>query len=241
MTRALTWVYGAAFLLACSGCGQKDRAAAVNDTVPQGGKPSQTPSAIARPAAPGAQEQAHPRQEVLRFPDPGEPGWKNWIRYSKSEKDGEKEETYRIPGDSGSKYYEVYLYSGQGDESSDILNDKNKYVTGLGWYADLIGIRKTPQAITVFALYFPGGDAGAGEDLDSYEIGRIENGRARHYLCTVGRETIERATGRHFPTRKQLAKAAIEDAPKIVDLLTSAEPQLERDHCKQGVTAEAGG
>ena len=230
----------AACALACSAIGQGAAAIAVNaGSQSKGMHPSQARAAVARPASPAARKRARPPAQVLRYPDPGEPGWRNWVTYSKSEKNGEKEETYRIPGDAGSKYYEVYLYSGQGDESSDILNDKNNYVTGLGWYADLIGIRKTPQAITVFAFYFPGNDAGAGEDLGSYEIGRIVQGRAEHYLCTVEQETVERATRRHFGTHKQLVAAAMEDAPLIVDYLTSMEPQLERDHCTQGVVAEA--
>ncbi|MEN2791551.1 hypothetical protein ABC974_18090 [Sphingomonas oligophenolica] len=189
------------------------------------------PTTVVKQTPPTARGAPHPLEQVLRFPNPGEAGWKQWITYSKSEKGDEKEELYRIPGDSFSKYYEVHLYSGQGDESSDILDDTNNIVGDLGWYADLVGIRKTPQAITVFAYYFSNGDPENDEGLGGYQIGRIEHGRVKHFRCVITKETLELAVGRHFGTRRQLVAASEENATAVVDLLTSSEPQMKRDHC----------
>ena len=216
-------------LLFCSACEQRQSGVAAKDEKPLSS--SQGRAGIMGKGSPATGSTARPGDQILRFPDPGEAGWKKWVTYSESEKGDDKEEVYRIPGDSFSRYYEVVLYSGQGDESSDILDDKNKIIGDLGWYADLVAVRKSSKAITIFAFYFSGNGGEADDGLGSYQIGRIEDGRVKHYHCVVTQETLEHALGRHFGTRKQLVAASKEYAPAVVNLLTSEEPQLERDHC----------
>lgn len=73
----------------------------------------------------------------------------------------------------------------------------------------------------------------------SYQIGRIEYGRVKHYHCVVTQEAREHAAGRHFGTTKQLAAAREKYAQAVVNLLTSEQSQLGCEHCAQASDGRA--
>lgn len=172
--------------------------------------------------------------QVLRFPDPDDGPHKPWLRYSAvGDNINGGNTTYEIPGDSYSKYYEVISYSGDGSNDTSIYDDKGKSIAYIGYYADLVGIRKTNKTITVYAYFDTGNDDQSDyENLGSYQIGQVEGGHVRHYACYIDQTTFDRVAGRHFGSKAERQSAAVKLDPKVVDLLTSAEPALERDHCK---------
>jgi hypothetical protein len=216
-------------LLTCSACGTDDGVAPMNGTafsdegkVAGGVKGSSTKTT----GLPAAAEHEFAEQ-ALRFPDPGDGPWKKWLVYSESEEGEEKSKIYRIPGDVYSRYYTIDVDMSDGDQYTDIRNDKGKNIGGFGDYANYVGIRKIKKSIIVFFYYSPTND-----DLGEYHIVIIEEGRQKgQFRCFVGKRTLEMVAGEHFETRKQLMEARFKYATDVVNLLTSAGPVVDRDRC----------
>lgn len=215
----------AIIIVACAGCSPDTTDGAANRSVAavREGKSGPGP---ARNVARGSGTTA---EEVLRFPDPGEGPWKKWLTYSESEDGEEKYKSYRIPGDSFSRYYDVEADMSQGDQNTVIRNDKGEYLKANFYrYADYIGIRKTSNNVIVFAYYLPDDE----ETIGNYNVARIQGGSVTMYWCTVSRSTLNQVATEHFSTQARLGTARFEYAPSIIDLLTSAEPDLKRDECE---------
>ena len=227
MKGKLSAIGSAIALLACAGCGSKTDTGGNSQraNVAPGNKSGATQPAEVE--ANGRKADTAPAGQALRFPDPGEGPWKKWLTYSESEEGEDKYKFYRIPGDSFSKYYDVEVDMSNGDQNTDILNDKGKPLDADFYrYADYIGIRKTRSSILVFAYYLPDGE----EVIGNYNIARIEGGEVKMHWCTVSRKTLEQVATERLTVAK-LSAARFENAPAIVDLLTSAEPDLKRDGC----------
>ncbi|GAA0335334.1 hypothetical protein GCM10009087_52150 [Sphingomonas oligophenolica] len=239
MARELTGIVVAASL-ALSGCRWSDRASAPDPadrpaTRNATGMLTQRKASEAAPhvtkiaaksAGPSSASVATAESsQTLRFPYSTEDK-KKWVIYSESEEGDGKHKEYKFAGDSYSKYYTVVTDMSDGDQSSWIENDRHNAAGDSGRYADYVGIRKSRDKAFVFFYYLPDD-----ESLGSYDIVRIEGGRALIRSCTIKQVTLEIAAGKHFKTKKQLIAARFGIAPLALDLLTSAEPDLKRDDC----------
>jgi len=140
-----------------------------------------------------------------------------FVRFSQWRKGtGEHGEKYRIEGDTFSKYYVVDLYSGDGDEDQDILDDHGASILppesywGIGF--PNVGVRKTRAAITIIGYFppgLPGDSSNEAESFGTYVVITIKRGKAkRDYGCTVSQRTFERATGQTYRSRAAASAAA---------------------------------
>lgn len=225
---------GLAFMvLICPACGGRNSAAANGADRAGGEKPSasaslQSAKAIDQSPTLPAIGPATPVAEVLRYPDPGEGPWKQWVTETTSSHGEEEETRYRVPGDGVSKYYVINAFIDHDAGSTEVLDDKNEVVAEFYLFSDIIGIRKSSRRIDIFALHWSEADG-----LATYEVLRIENGRELSYYCSLDWSTLAPAVGGYFKTVQQRVGAVGESSHAILNLLTSTEPNLQRDHCKQ--------
>lgn len=123
-----------------------------------------------------------------------------------------------------SKYYTIRSFIDDDAGYTDVTDDKGKILSEFNLFSEDIGIRKSKDQLDIFVFYNVPEDASA-----SYQIARIEKGAETHYWCSLDWNTLAPVVGREFKTRQPVN----DSVHLILNLLTSAEPSLQRDHCRQ--------